>query len=293
MNSIIAVTTAAGDVGSRVAQFLIHAGVSPRLLVHDASRLPEAVGAVSDVWVGDQGDARYVTESLSGVEALLAVVPTNLVCEDPVADALKLGRILVEAVQRHQVRRVVFLSSGGAEHKDSNLIGVLGDIEDLFNATGVDTVHLRPGYMYSNLLMNVEELKGGTLSTNIPLNLPTAWNDPRDVGEVAAARLLSQHWSGQRVLDLSGPQDLSFGEVAGIISESTGNQVKAIQAPEEESKKAMLDAGMNAAAVEALLAMSREVASGRYGSRKGDAEFTLHTTLASWCQSKLKAALAG
>ena len=46
-----------------------------------------------------------------------------------------------------------------------------------------------------------------------------------DIGHVAAERLLDRKWSGRSIRELYGPADLSFNEVAEILSEVFGRKI--------------------------------------------------------------------
>lgn len=58
----------------------------------------------------------------------------------------------------------------------------------LLDETGASVVHLRCGYFFTNLLLDLDGLREGVLRTTMPLDLPVPWVDPRDIGDVAAAR---------------------------------------------------------------------------------------------------------
>jgi len=52
-------------------------------------------------------------------------------------------------------------------------------------------VHLRCGFFFTSLLLNRAALEDGVLRIAMPVDTPMPWVDPRDIGDVAAARLLS------------------------------------------------------------------------------------------------------
>jgi uncharacterized protein YbjT (DUF2867 family) len=77
------------------------------------------------------------------------------------------------------------------------------------------------------------------------------WVDPRDVGDIAAARLLAG-WSGSSVEAVHGPADLSFAEVAEILAEVLGQPISLVPLTEEDLRAA----GLSPAAAAGVIGMS-------------------------------------
>jgi uncharacterized protein YbjT (DUF2867 family) len=208
---MIAVTTPTGHIGSRVVRLLLQAGVAPRVLVRDPSRLGDGVRERVEACTGDLTDAAFLGDALAGVRALFLVDPTPHLADDPVGDSDRFGAQVADAVRRCGVGRVVFVSSVGAERRHGvGHIDGLARIEEHLDATGADVCHLRCGYFFTNLLMDVDALAAGVLSTAADPDAARPWVDPRDIGDVAAARLLSPSWSGRVVQAVHGPDDLSW-----------------------------------------------------------------------------------
>jgi uncharacterized protein YbjT (DUF2867 family) len=283
----IVVTTPTGNVGSRVTQLLIQAGVRPTLIARNPDRLSPEVRAASDVRQGDLNDISFLARATEGAEALFLVIPADYTSEDPIGDMVRIGQNAADAVKRNRIGHVVFLSSAGADRPDIGFIEGLGRVEKLLNETDASVVYLRPGYFFTNLLMSLEQLKQGIFTTTVPLDIPMPWNDPRDIGDVAAVRLLSRAWSGQIVQPINGPENLTFAEVAKIAGEAMGRPVQAMQVTEEDARQAMQGTGMSAAAVEAFLAMDRGVSSGMEADYGRALQSATPTPLSAWCYSTL------
>ncbi|RYG35980.1 NAD-dependent epimerase/dehydratase family protein [bacterium] len=287
----IVVTTPTGNIGSRVVQLLIQAGIRPTVLARKPERLSSAVIAASDVLQGDLTDQDFVLESTRDADALFWLIPSDYDSDDMLGDIARLGEQAAQAIQKNRIGRTVFLSSGGAERRDETLIGALGKVEDRLNETGANILHLRPDYLFTNLFMNLEEIRQGILVTTVPLDKATGWNDPRDVGDIAATWLLNSQWTGQRIQAIHGPEDLTFADVARILGEAVGREVQALQVSEEEARTAMLDAGMRGPGVDELLALSRSVAAGDEPDPGRGFVSTTPTTLGAWCYANLRPAL--
>ena len=289
----IAVTTPTGHVGSQVVRTLCQAGVRPRLLLRDPDHLdPELRGLVEPA-VGDLRDADYVAEATRDVDAVFWVHPDDWSLPDPDTDAERTGEGLAAAMRLNRIARVVFQSSIGAELRHgAGFIDGLARIEEQLDAardeTGTALLHLRCGYFMTNLLMDLDGLRAGRLSTTKPVAEPMPWVDPRDIAVVAAARLLARDWTGRQVQAVHGPADLTWTEAAATLSSATGVSIKAQQITDDDQRAVLRDAGMSEVAVEGIVGMS-------VGKRDGftpEQPRTLLTTtpgdLAGWAITHLR-----
>jgi uncharacterized protein YbjT (DUF2867 family) len=254
----ITVTTPTGHVGSRVAQLLVQAGVRPVLLVRDPAKLDPALRELADVRQGDLTDPAAVEAATAGSDAAFWLDGVAESADDPVAASTRLGETIAAAVTANGITRNVFVSSVGAElrHGMGNIDG-LARIEEALDATGTAVTHLRCGYFFTNLLMSLDALRDGVLTSTREPDERMPWVDPRDVGDVAAARLLSPGWTGRHVQAVHGPADLTFDEVAGILTAATGQPVAFHHISLDVLRAGLRDAGLSATAVEGFAEMSR------------------------------------
>lgn len=253
----IVVTTPTGHVGSRVLRLLIQAGVRPTALLRDASRLEPGLRPFCDVVEGDQADEDTVLRATFGADALYWVDPPSD-DDNPLDGYERFAETAAVAVTANAVPRVVFQSSVGAEVRSGfGEVDGLARTEELLNGTGAHVTHLRCGYFFTNLLADLDSVRAGVLTTILPVEHRMAWVDPRDIGDVAAARLLATDWHGRRTLGVLGPQDLSFREVAAVVGAAVGRPLAAQQISETEYAVMLRGAGLTEAQVEGILGMSR------------------------------------
>ena len=226
----IVVTTPTGNVGSRVVRLLLQAGVRPTLLMRHPDKLDAETAAHVDVVQADQLVADDVLRATEGADAMYWVDPPADVDDDPVAHYERAGSHAARAVREHGIARTVFQSSVGAEKRaGSGEIDGLARTEQLLNATGAAVTHLRCGLFYTNLLLDPGALEEGVLRVTVPVDAPMPCVDPRDIGDVAAARLLSTAWSGRNVQAVHGPEDLTYDRVIAIVSAASGRPLRAEQ----------------------------------------------------------------
>jgi uncharacterized protein YbjT (DUF2867 family) len=287
----IAVTTPTGNVGSRVVQVLVQAGVRPRVLVRDPARLPAEVLPLVEVAQGDLLDQGFVTDALKGAESLFWATPEAFDVPDPLYDMVAMGENAAAAVRAAGIARVLQISSVGAElRQGAGLIDGLARNEEQLAATGTDLLTLRCGYYFTNLLGMLDSLREGVLTTTAPPSRRMPWVDPRDIGEVAAARLLAG-WSGSAVEAVHGPADLSWDEAALVLGAALGRDVSAVQITDEQLQQALTGAGVSEVAAAGIAAMSTGIPDDFVPEQTRDFRSSTPTTLASFAYGSLRGAL--
>ena len=215
------------------------AGVRPRLLLRNPDRLDTDLRDRVELAVGDQRDAGYVAEATRGVQAVFWVHPDDWSLPDPEPTPNAPGKAWPRRCGRTRSPRVVFQSSIGAELRHgAGFIDGLARIEQRLDAardeTGAALLHLRCGYFMTNLLMDLDGLRAGRLTTIRPLDEPMPWVDPSDIAAVATVRLLASDWAGRQVQAVHGPGDLTWTEAAEALSTATDVSVKAQQVTGDE-----------------------------------------------------------
>jgi uncharacterized protein YbjT (DUF2867 family) len=278
----IAVTTPTGNVGSRVLRLLVQAGVRPRVLARDPARL---TFRNIDVRQGDLLDAGFVADALKGVDALFWATPENFKAADPQAEMERMGANAAAA----GVPRVVQISSIGAERRyGAGLIDGLATNEDQFASSGADLLTLRCGNYFTNLLGSVGSLRGGVLRTTMRPDHRMPWVDPRDVGEVAAVRLLSGDWSGHEVAAVHGPADLTWDEVAATIGAAAGRTITVEEITDDAMADGLRSEGMSEKAVAGVVGMPAGVRDNFRPEQLRDERSTTPTTLDAWAYENLR-----
>lgn len=283
----IAVTTPNGNVGHHLTRMLVRAGIRPLLLTRHPDQIADELLPHVDVARADSQKVDEVVAATRGVDAIYWVDP-SVMSDDPLADYARATDALVQAVFANGIGRVVFQSSVGAEKRHgAGEIDGLGATEVALDALDVDVTHLRCGYFFSNLLLDVESLKAGRLTTVLPLDAPMAWVAPHDIAEVAALTLLDREWSGHRVQAVHGPEDLSWSQVAEILTQQLGRDVTVERIADDEMRQGLLDAGMPEAMADAVLGMSTGLRDGFVPEQERTVVTTTPTGLRGWVREEL------
>ena len=244
----------------------------------------------------DLGEPDQVAAQTRDVDACFLVIP-SLGGPDPVADYERIGSSVAEALAANRVPRTVLQSSVGAElrHGAGEIDG-LARVEEALDTTvvgaGLAVLHLRCGYFFSNLMLQLDALRSGTVPIVLPTDQPMPWVAPQDIASVASSWLLRNDWGGRQVRAVHGPADLSWDDAMRIVSESTGMDVTAERIPDQEMRDQLTGVGMSPGLVEAIMGMSTGLRDGFVPEQPRDATTTTDTPLASWAHEVLRPALA-
>jgi NAD(P)H dehydrogenase (quinone) len=212
---LIVVSGATGRLGGGVAAHLAADGVPQRLLVREASRAPKLDNA--EVAEAEYGDSAAVREALRGAGTVLMVSAS----ETP--DRVDRHRAFVDAAVAAGVGHLVYTSFvGAAEDAVFTLARDHGATEEYIRDSGLRFTFLRDNLYADFLPLMVGEdgvIRGPAGDGR------AAVVAQQDIVEVAVAVLRDPVAHAGRTYDLTGPQALTFAEMAAIVSRVTGRSV--------------------------------------------------------------------
>ncbi len=269
---MIAVMGATGNTGRVVVDRLLSAGRKVRAIGRSADRLQPFVNRGAEPVIGDAADPDVLTSAFSGADAIYAMAPPDYSAPDPRRHSDRFGAAIESAVRRSGVRRVVFLSSVGAElSAGTGPIAGLHDIEKRLERLGVDLRILRPGYFYDNFLANIPLIKhqginGGAIEPNVAFPM----TDTGDVGAAAADELARGTFTGTSVRELLGPRDYTMTETTKMIGQRIGKpDLPYVRFPDADFKGALAQAGFSPGIAASFVEMSHALSEGRVRSHQG------------------------
>ncbi len=210
MKNTIVVTGATGNIGQELAARLLSRGHAVRAVARGAEKLAALGAKGAELKAGSLDDRRFLTEAFRGATAVFAMLPPNYGATDFHAAQRKIAESIVGAIQDAGVKRVVTLSSVGAEQASGTgpILG-LHVLEKLVDAVaGLDVVHLRPAYFMENLLGSVGLIKSaGINGSPMKSDLPVSMVATRDIAAAASQYLDEARFKGRAVAYLFGAKD--------------------------------------------------------------------------------------
>jgi uncharacterized protein YbjT (DUF2867 family) len=263
---MILVTGATGLVGGATARALVSDGIRPRLLLRrDPSGLAQAAerdSVLSDaqIVVADFDRPQTLEHALEGVEAALLASPSN-------PEMLRQQGAFIDAaarwMQRGQAIRLVKLSGFLTELDSSSQSGRWhAELESRISAAGLVMTSLRPPFFMQNLLrQGATALVSGTLAAPLP-SATIAMVDARDIGAVAARCLQDPQHAGQSYL-VTGPEALSFADVAAQLSELSERSVRHVPDSLAQARERLVASGAPPWRVDVVMEFSAGFAAGK------------------------------
>lgn len=240
--SLIAVTGATGYLGGGVARRLLAAGVTPRLVVRDRSRLTGPLAAVDDVREATYADAPAMTRALEGVDTLYLVSAAE--------DAHRVDQHVtaVDAALAAGVRRIVYTSFVGAA-PDATFTFVRDHFatEVHLRSTGVAHTFVRSS-LYVDFLPGMVGDDGVLRGpAGDPDGGRVSWVARDDICDVIARVLVDV--PPDEIYEVTGPAALTIGETVALLSEVTGREITYVAEGLDEAR-ASRQAAYDAAAFE-------------------------------------------
>jgi uncharacterized protein YbjT (DUF2867 family) len=289
---VIVITTPTGKIGQQVLEHVLGSSDSIRVIARDTSRLSSQTRQRVDVVSGSHGDADVVNTAFAGADSVFWVVPLNPRAVSVDAAYVEFTRPACDALKRHHVKRVVGISALGrgtpwAAH--AGLVTASLKMDDLIASTGVSyRAVTNPSFM-DNLLRQVEAIKTqGAFFLPIDGNLEQPSACTRDIAATAARLLLDHSWSGVGNAPVLGPEDLSYNDMAQIMSEVLDMPVRFQQISPEAYKSRLLQAGMSEAIAQANVDMWVAYNQGLDTLEPRTPESSTPTTFRQWCEDTLK-----
>ncbi len=292
---MIVVTTPTGNIGSQVVKHLLDAGEAVRVIARDPAKLaPEVQGKV-EVVPGSHGDIDVVSKAFAGAHSVFWLVPPDPQAQSVEAAYVDFTRPACEAFRSAGVAHVVGVSSlgrGSAQAAHAGYITASLAMDDLIAGTGVSYRALTMPSFMDNILRQAGPIKEQNMFFSpTPGDLKTATCATHDIAAAAAKLLLDPSWNGRGEVEVLGPEDLSFNDMAQIISETLGQPVRFVEMSNEALKAGLLQRGRSEAMAQGMIDMMTAINEGIYSRQPRTAENTTPTSFRQWCEEVLKPAV--
>jgi uncharacterized protein YbjT (DUF2867 family) len=240
---MILVTGATGNVGSDVLRGLLELGVPVRAAVTDVARARTILPENADLVRFDFTDPSSFGPALEGVNRVFLMRP-------PVMGDPKVFQPFLEAIRACKIEQVVFLSLLGAQ---GNPVVPHRKLELVIERLGIPHVFLRPSFFLQNLstthLQDILERNDLFVPAG---NGRTSFIDARDIAAVAVRALSLPHVVNGGI-DLTGPEALTYSEVAEIFSHVLGRTITYSDPAALRFAREMRSRGMKSAFVNIMI----------------------------------------
>jgi uncharacterized protein YbjT (DUF2867 family) len=238
-----------GNITKPLVTQLIKVGHKVTIVSSDAGKVAAIEDLGADAAIGTIEDTAFLSSTFKGADAIYTMIP-------PKWDAKLwnqwiggIGKKYAEAIKASGVKKVVNLSSIGADQADG--VGPVSGLhlaeEALNSLSGVDIRHLRAGFFYTNFYSAIGMIRqAGIYGNNYGADAPVAMVHPRDIAAAAAEELLSLGFKGSSVRYVVSDERTSR-EITAVLGASIGKPgLPFVPFSDEDNRNGILGAGLSA-----------------------------------------------
>jgi uncharacterized protein YbjT (DUF2867 family) len=239
----ILVTGASGNIGSEVVNLLL--AVAPAVSIKAAVHSRQNVKKVKDgdrvkVIPIDYNESDTLRQALKDVDKLFLLTPD-------VPNAAHLASNAVTEAKKAGIRHIVKQSVMGADlEADVGTMRLHRQVEEIIEQSGIPFTFLRPNEFMQNFInFHSPSIKGNN-AFYIPLeDAKVSLVDVRDIADVAVKSLTDEDLHKNKTYLITGPEALSYHQVAEILSNRIGRKINYVNISDEEARAAMKEIGMS------------------------------------------------
>ncbi|WP_158978610.1 NmrA family NAD(P)-binding protein [Parasedimentitalea maritima] len=230
MENQILIIGGTGNIGTPLVELLKGSDQSYRVMVrsdeNEAKMTSEGIPTVR----AELGDWRSVEAALEGVDTIFL-----LSAPSPVMSDLHTG--LIDRAKSADVRKIVRLSAEPAKYcKGLPMYEQHAEVDDYLMASGLNYVILRPHYFMQNIpQMHASFMKDSQMFAQYMGDTRIPMVDARDIAKAALAGLTSDAFNG-KIHYITGPQSISFDDVAKAFSKPLGKVINYVDLPYKDQK---------------------------------------------------------
>jgi uncharacterized protein YbjT (DUF2867 family) len=271
---MILITGASGNVGAEVLKQIVQTGSKVRAAFQSLSKAPPPSPGL-EIAVVDYNQPDTLRDALKDVNRVFLVGP-------PTAQLPALERKATDVIAQSDVQQLVKLSAMGG--REATFPRQHMESEDYIRSSGVPYTFLRP----NGFMQNVINYSGPTIRTQNAFygsegDGQVSQIDIRDIAAVAVKTLTEDGHVGN-TYTLTGPQALTNSEIAQILSDTLGREIRFINLPPAQFKEALLSAGAPEWNADALLDLQRLYREGKAATVTRDVKQVLGREPISFAQ---------
>lgn len=285
---MILVMGATGNIGSKITTHLLANGQKVRCIARKFPNKEAFRGA--ELAQGDANDVGFLMDCMRGCSAIFTMIPPNLSAPEVRFYQNKFGEVIAEAIEEAGVKKVVNLSSFGADLESGTgpVLGLHDQEERLNTITHADVVHLRAAYFMENLLSGIPSIISmnryfGAMPAEVPLHMIAT----RDIAARAAFLLMNPDFKGHNVEYLLGERELNHEEAMRIIGQAIKKpDLEYVEVPSVEMRNYLIGAGLSQDWADSIIEMSRALSNGTIsGTVKRDKKNTTATSMEEFART--------
>jgi uncharacterized protein YbjT (DUF2867 family) len=230
----VLVIGATGTVGSGLVPALRGAGVEVRVFVRDESKAQPLKDVGAEVVVGDLDQPETIEPAVEGVDKIYLLTWNG-------PNEVQQAESLLKAGERGGNPHIIRHSAWGPEK--SRIIKHHDHIEKTVKASNLPWTLLKPTFYMQNTMMAARTIASDGVIYWDMKDGKLAMIDVRDIVDAGVAVLTGSGHEGKSYI-LTGPEAISFNDVAATLSSALGKDIKYVNVPGEAAVQSMVGMGL-------------------------------------------------
>jgi uncharacterized protein YbjT (DUF2867 family) len=269
--------TGAGVAGGEVLRQLVAANRTACALVRNPDRAAPFRKLGVELIEGDFANRDSWKRALEGVGAVFNITIAH-------RDAVAWNSAFLNCAKQSGVRHVVRLSgmsvspsSPAAFHRQ------MSECDEALKGSGLSYTILQPNVFHQNMLRMAALIREHGRFRSAVGDARISMVDVRDVGEVAVKALTEDGYAG-KVYVLTGPESVTYFDVARLLSNVVGKTVVYETLTEDEAVRELIENGVPESVARSRVGVHRSFSTGAFAEVNSDVQELLHRAPRSFAE---------
>lgn len=260
------ITGSAGNISKPLSEKLLAAGHDVTIIGRSEEHLKPLISKGAKAAIGEVEDVEFLKRTFAGADAVYTMYPPQYAAQD-VSAYRELAVKYAAAIKANGIKYVLNLSSIGAHMPEGcgPVSGLYDTEQELNKLTGVNVLHLRPGYFYVNFYGSLAMVKNMHIIGNNSGDgaAKMILSHPDDIADAAAEELINLSFIGHSVRYLAS-DERTQGDIAKVLGTAVGQpELPWVAFTDEQSLEGMTGAGLPQEMAKKYVEMGAAMRSGK------------------------------
>lgn len=230
----VLVTGATGNTGSFLVPALLRESIDVRIFVKDGAKAKPLQDLGAEVIIGDLDTPETILPAVINVDKIYLLTWNGETQLQQAENVLKAAK---EAGNPHIIRHSMWGPG------NSRIIKQGLKIEQMIKSSGLPWTLLKPTFYMQNTMMAAQTISSdGVIYWDMKDGI-LGMIDVRDIADAALTVIVNEGHEGKSYI-LTGPEAISFNDIAKIFSKVLDKEVKYVNVPGDASFQAMTGMGL-------------------------------------------------